>query len=68
MNNRILRAGIIGAIVTAICCFTPVLVILSSVLGLTALVGYLDYVLFPLLAMFLVLIAVGIIKKSRCAT
>lgn len=56
MNERsLLRAGAIGTVVTAICCFTPVLVILFGVVGLSALVGYLDYVLFPALAGFIAL-------------
>ncbi len=49
----LLKVGIIGSIVTAICCFTPLLVVLFGVLGLAWLVGYLDYVLFPMLFLFL---------------
>jgi len=53
MNNRkLLRFGIIGTIVAALCCFTPVLVILFGVVGLSAAIGYLDFVLFPALAFF----------------
>lgn len=65
MNNTLLKVGVVGAVVTALCCFTPVLVILFGALGLAALVGYLDYVLFPLLAVFLVLIIVGLVKSKR---
>ena len=36
-NKRLLRIGVIGAVLTALCCFTPVLVILYGALGLTAL-------------------------------
>lgn len=43
-NKRLLRTGIIGSVIAAICCFTPVPVLLLGVLGLSALVGYLDYV------------------------
>ena len=64
-NNRLLRVGVIGAVLTALCCFTPVLVVLFGALGLAALVGYLDYVLFPLLAVFLLLVVVGWYRKSR---
>lgn len=54
MNNaKLLRTGIIGAVIVALCCFTPALVILLGVIGLSALTGYLDYVLFPALAIFL---------------
>jgi mercuric ion transport protein len=47
-----LKAGVIGAVVAALCCFTPVLVIIFGAVGPVALVGYLDYVLFPALAFF----------------
>jgi mercuric ion transport protein len=52
-NDHLLRVGIIGAIVAAVCCFTPVLVILLGVVGVSAVVGWLDYVLFPVLALFI---------------
>ncbi len=64
-DNRLLRIGIIGTVLTALCCFTPVLVVLFGALGLAALVGYLDYVLFPLLAVSLLLVAVGWYRRSR---
>lgn len=47
------RAGLLGSVVTAVCCATPLLPWLLGLLGLAALTGYLDYVLFPLLAIFL---------------
>lgn len=47
------RVGVVGAVVTAVCCFTPVLVVLLGLVGLSWIVGYLDYVLFPALAFFL---------------
>ena len=64
-SERLLRVGIIGAVLTALCCFTHVLVILFGALGLAALVGYLDYVLFPLLAVFVLLVVVGWYRRSR---
>jgi mercuric ion transport protein len=52
-NSTLLKTGVIGAVVAALCCFTPVLVILLGVVGLSALTGYLDLVLFPALAIFI---------------
>ncbi|OED44093.1 hypothetical protein AB833_02400 [Chromatiales bacterium (ex Bugula neritina AB1)] len=53
MSNRaLLTTGIIGTIVAALCCFTPVLVVLLGAIGLSAVVGYLDVVLLPALAIF----------------
>jgi len=54
-QNNLLRTGVVGTVVAALCCFTPVLVILLGTIGLASLVGYLDYVLFPALAFFLAL-------------
>lgn len=43
-------AALTGTIVVALCCFTPVLVILLAAVGLSFFTPYLDYVLFPALA------------------
>lgn len=64
-NQGLLRAGIIGTVVAAICCFTPVLVILFSVVGLSAMVGWLDYVLFPALAVFLGFTVYALMRRRR---
>ncbi|QRJ65633.1 mercury resistance system transport protein MerF [Azospira restricta] len=45
-----LRFGIGGTAIAALCCFTPILVVL---VGAAAWVGYLDCVLFPALAIFI---------------
>ncbi len=63
---RTYRAGVIGAVVAAVCCFTPVLVVLVTVVGWSAIVGYLDYVLFPVLGLFLILAVVGWVQRRRC--
>ena len=60
-----LRLGGIGAVVVAICFVTPVLVLLFGALGLSAWVGGLDDVLFPLLALFLAIAIVAAIRLSR---
>lgn len=53
MNNRtLLKTGIIGTVIAALCCFTPVLVVLLGVVGLSAWLGWLDYVLIPALLVF----------------
>lgn len=54
-DKKLLKKSIVGTVVVAICCFTPILVILFGVVGLSAIVGYLDYVLFPALAFFVLL-------------
>lgn len=52
-----LRRGLIGSVLAAICCFTPFLVILVAGVGLSAIIGWLDYALFPLLFASLGLVA-----------
>jgi len=64
-KNRLLQVGIIGAILTALCCFTPVLVVLFGALGLAAFVGYLDFVLFPLLGVFTLFLIVGWYRRVK---
>ena len=54
-QSRLLKVGLIGTVIAALCCFTPVLVILFGAVGLSALLGWLDYVLLPALAFFVVL-------------
>lgn len=45
----LLRTGILGAVFAALCCFTPALAFLVTAVGLSAVVGWLDYMLFPIL-------------------
>lgn len=65
VKDSLLKVGIIGAIVAAICCFTPVLVLLFGAVGLLAVVGYLDIVLLPALAIFLAITGYALWKRSR---
>ena len=66
-NATILRIGIIGTIVAAICCFTPALVVLLGALGLSAWLGWLDAVLLPALAIFLAITVYGLWKRKQAA-
>jgi mercuric ion transport protein len=64
-NNRTLKTGIIGSIIMALCCFTPLLVVLLGALGLSAAVGWLDFVLLPALAVFLSITGYALWKRNR---
>ena len=64
--ERCYKAGLWGAVVAAICCFTPVLVIGLEFLGLAAVILYLDWVLFPLLGICLILTAYGWWRMKQC--
>ena len=63
-NNGLIKTGIIGTIIAALCCFTPLLVILLGAVGLSAIVGYLDLVLLPALAFFVLLTLYAVWRKS----
>jgi len=64
MNNRtLLRTGIVGTVIAAVCCATPVLVILFGVLGLSAWVDWLDYVLIPALVVFIGITAYALRRR-----
>jgi purine-cytosine permease-like protein len=63
--RTLLRVSIIGTILVALCCFTPVLVILLGVVGWSALTGYLDYVLLPALAIFIGLTVYAVRRKRQ---
>lgn len=64
--KRCYKTGLWGAIVAAICCFTPVLVIALGFLGFAAVTPYLDWVLFPLLGICLILAAYGWWRMKQC--
>jgi mercuric ion transport protein len=62
------RTSLAGTILVAICCFTPALVLLVGAVGLSAFTPYLDYILFPALAVFLLLTVVSYRRwKKSCA-
>lgn len=62
MTKRWFRIGLTTTIVTAICCFTPLLVWLMALLGLSAYLGWLDVVLLPLLGVSAALTIIAYIK------
>ena len=57
--------GVIGAVILALCCFTPVLVVLLGVIGLSAMLGWLDYFLLPALAFFIGLTIYAVWRHQR---
>lgn len=56
-GDRLLKGGLGGAIFAALCCFTPLLVVVLAGAGLSAVTGWLDYALFPLLFVSLAVVA-----------
>lgn len=61
MHKALFRTGIIGAIIAALCCVTPLLPWLLGSIGLSGLTSvlYRDAVLFPLVFLFLAMAGYG---------
>jgi mercuric ion transport protein len=66
-DATIVKTGAVGSVIAAICCATPALVIALGAVGLSAWLGWIDYVLFPALALFLGLTAYGLWRRNRAA-
>jgi mercuric ion transport protein len=64
-SSTLLKTGITGTVISALCCFTPVLVTLFGTVGLAAWLGYIDYVLMPSLLFFLALTVFALRQKDR---
>ena len=64
-NRTLLKVGLVGTVIAALCCFTPILVVLLGAVGLSALVGILDYVLLPSLGLFLSLTVYALWKNQQ---
>ncbi|NOZ66420.1 MAG: mercury resistance system transport protein MerF [Alphaproteobacteria bacterium] len=61
--NKLIIVGISGTAFFALCCFTPLLVVLFGIVGL--LTGYLDYVLLPALIFFIGLTIYAVSQHSK---
>lgn len=64
-SSGLLKTGIIGSAVIALCCFTPILVVTLGILGVGGLTGYLDYVLLPSLFVFIGITFYALTRKQR---
>lgn len=62
--RRMMKIGILGSMVAALCCFTPLLGVLFVAIGLGGWIGYLDLVLLPALLLFVVLTLVAFFQMT----
>jgi mercuric ion transport protein len=60
-------AALAGTVLVAICCFTPILVILLGAVGLSTFTPYLDMVLLPALVIMIVLTIVSYLRWHKSA-
>ena len=54
-----------GTVLVALCCFTPILVILLGAVGLSAFTPYLDFVLLPALCIMIALSVVSFLRWRK---
>ena len=66
-SGGLLKIGLIGVAIAAICCFTPILVVTLGLVGMGAVTGYLDYVLLPALVVFVGITIYALARKQRGA-
>ncbi len=64
-DRKLLGIGVGGAVIAALCCFTPILVVLLGVVGLSAALGWLDFVLLPALMFFIGLTVYALYRQRR---
>lgn len=60
-----MRSGLIGTGVAMICCFTPVLVLVPGAVNLSAVLGWIDFVLLPAMAGFAALTLYALRRRHR---
>ncbi len=64
-DKSLLKTGIVGSAIAAVCCFTPALVLLLTAIGVTAGAVWLDYVLIPSFLFFVGLTGYAFIRVRR---
>ncbi len=67
MTDKLVMTGIVGTVIAALCCFTPILVVPLGAVGLSAALGWLDVVLLPPLADFAGLTVYAVARRRRWA-
>lgn len=67
MSNKLLAVGLGGTVLSALCCFTPLLPMVLGAFGLTGLLGviYNDAILLPMLALFLLLTGYALWRRRK---
>lgn len=65
MKHSLLAYGVVGVVLTGVCCFTPALIFLLGVGWLSAWIGWVDYVLLPTFGGFLALTFYGLYRYVK---
>ena len=65
-SNKLLGIGVTGAVVMALCCFTPALVLFMAAVGLSSIVGaWMGLILLPALVCFVGLAIFAVVLRNK---
>ena len=64
-DNTLLRTGIVGTVIAALCCGTSALALVLGALSVSAWLVYADYVVLPALVVFLALTGYAVYRGRR---
>ncbi len=64
-DGKLIGIGAVGAVITALCCFTPLLVVGAAAVGLWAILGWIDFVLYPALFFFIGLTVYAVRRRRN---
>ncbi len=67
ISKKGMLAALAGTVLVALCCFTPILVILMGAVGLSFFTPYLDMVLLPALVIMIVLTILSYLRWRKSA-
>jgi mercuric ion transport protein len=62
-DRTLITTGVVGGLIAAICCATPLLAVVFGTVGLTAWLAKADYMLIPALVICLALIGFGLYRR-----
>jgi mercuric ion transport protein len=65
ISKKGMLAALTGTVLVALCCFTPILVVLLGFVGLSAITPYLDVVLLPALVIMIVLTILSYLRWRK---
>ena len=64
-SKKGIYAALAGTVLVALCCFTPILVILLGAVSLASLTPYLDFVLLPALVLMIIITVSSYIRWRK---
>jgi mercuric ion transport protein len=67
ISKKGMLAALAGTVLVALCCFTPILLVLLGAVGLSAFTPYLDLVLLPALVIMIILTTVSYLRWRKSA-